>query len=94
MGQAVEIAFDVENPTAKPHRVLVDFRIHYVKANGRSAPKVFKLTKLELAPKARVRLTKKIALKPMTTRKHYSGTHRIDILLNGAIKPLGAFKLK
>lgn len=94
IGHAVTIAFDVENPTAKPHRVLVDFRIHYVKANGRSAPKVFKLTKLELAPKARVRLTKRIALKQMTTRKHYPGTHRIDILLNGAIKPLGAFKLR
>ncbi len=29
----------------------------------------------------------------MTTRKHYPGRHRVDILLNGRAKPLGTFEL-
>ncbi|WP_250126709.1 hypothetical protein [Chroococcidiopsis sp. CCMEE 29] len=29
----------------------------------------------------------------MTTRKHYAGTHQIEILLNGRTFPLGSFEL-
>ena len=93
IGGAVTIAFDVSNPTTKPQRVLVDFRIHFVKANGATSPKVFKLKELELAPRAGERLQKRVSLAEMTTRKHYPGSHVVDVVLNGQIKPLGTFTL-
>jgi 3-methyladenine DNA glycosylase AlkC len=93
MGGAVTIAFDVANTRRQPQHVLVDFRIHFVKSNGKSSPKVFKLKELDLAPRETVSLSKKVSLKEMTTRKHYPGRHVVDVVINGHVRPLGMFEL-
>jgi 3-methyladenine DNA glycosylase AlkC len=93
VGRSVTVAFEIMNAQSTPQRVMVDFRIHFVKANGSTTPKVFKLKMLELAPRASASLKKTVSLKPMTTRKHYPGQHRVDILLNGRAKSLGTFEL-
>jgi 3-methyladenine DNA glycosylase AlkC len=93
VGGSLQIAFDVANTTAKPQRVLVDFAVHYVKANGQSRAKVFKLKTLELQPHETLRVGKRISLAEMTTRKHYAGVHRVDAVLNGRAEPLGSFEL-
>lgn len=93
MGEKVYIGFDVTNTSSRPQRVLVDFCIHYVKASGKSSAKVFKLKVLELAPSERITLGKTISTAEMTTRKHHAGKHRVDVLLNGQARGLGAFEL-
>ena len=93
IGQAITIAFDVTNDSKQVQRVLVDFCIHYIKANGSSSAKVFKLKTLALAAGESVRMSKKISLAEMTTRKHYPGTHRVEALINGRTHPLGSFEL-
>ena len=93
-GASVTISFEVVNTLRRRQQVLVDFRIHFVKASGRSSPKTFKLRSLELGPGEAVRLAKKVSLVEMTTRKHHPGTHRVEALCNGQAFPLGAFKLQ
>lgn len=93
IGGSVAIAFEITNTDSQRQRVLVDFRVHFVKANGKTSPKVFKLKTIELAPQETVQLGKTISLAEMTTRKHYTGTHRVDVLLNGCALPLGSFEL-
>jgi 3-methyladenine DNA glycosylase AlkC len=93
IGGKVAVAFAVTNTTAKPQRVLVDFAVHYIKANGGSRAKVFKLKTLDLAPHETQRLGKQISLAEMTTRKHYPGPHRVDVILNGRSQLLGSFDL-
>jgi 3-methyladenine DNA glycosylase AlkC len=93
IGGKLEVAFDVSNRANQPQRVLVDFAVHYVKANGKSRPKVFKLTTLDLAPQETRRVGKQISLAEMTTRKHYPGLHKVDVILNGRSQPLGSFDL-
>ncbi|HEY9228573.1 MAG TPA: DNA alkylation repair protein [Gemmatimonadaceae bacterium] len=93
-GDSVTIQFEVANSTTRRQRVLVDFRIHFVKANGSTSAKVFKVKELSLAPRESAQLSKKVSLKEMTTRKHYPGRHRVDVLLNGRARLLGAFDLR
>ena len=93
IGDAVVVSFAITNPEPETQRVLVDFQVHYQKANGTTRPKVFKLKALELAPGETIRLRKKVSVKNMTTRTHYPGLHRVDALLNGRAEPLGAFNL-
>jgi 3-methyladenine DNA glycosylase AlkC len=93
MGQAVQIAFDVTNHSKLAQRVLVDFCIHYIKANGSRSAKVFKLKTLTLTAGESVRVSKRVSLAEMTTRKHYPGTHRVEALVNGQAEPLGTFEL-
>jgi hypothetical protein len=89
----VEIQFTLINKEQEKGRYLVDFQIHYVKSNGRTAPKVFKLKTVELAPEESVRFVKKVSLHEMTTRKHYPGRHKVEALINGTIFPVGEFVL-
>jgi 3-methyladenine DNA glycosylase AlkC len=93
IGDKLAFEFVLVNGSRKKARVLVDYAVHFVKANGGARPKVFKLTSLDLAPGARVELRRKVSFAPMSTRKPRPGRHRIDVLLNGAAVPLGAFEV-
>lgn len=93
IGGRVEIAFEVVNQRPKAQRVLVDLRVHFVKASGRTAAKVFKLKTLALPPRASARLRKGLVLVDLTTRKHYPGRHRVEAVLNGRPLALGSFAI-
>ena len=93
MGSSVVIAFVLVSTASKLQRVLVDFQIHYVKSNGFSNAKVFKLKTVEILGGEKLLLSKKISLSNMTTRKHYAGVHRVDVVVNGRVFPLGSFTL-
>lgn len=92
-GGQVRLSFELSNKTRNAQSLLVDFQVHYVKANGQTRPKVFKLSQLELLPNKSVQLSKKISLAAMSTRRHYPGKHQIDLLINGQLIPLGSFTL-
>lgn len=94
IGGVVGVSFEVVNTRPRAQRILVDLRLHFVKASGRTAPKTFKLKLLELAAGAAARLSKRISLAQLTTRKHYPGTHRIEAVCNGRAYPIGAFELR
>jgi 3-methyladenine DNA glycosylase AlkC len=93
-GGSVVLSAELTNRSARPLRVLVDCRVHFVKANGRTSPKVFKVRSLELGAGASERVRKTISLAELTTRKHYPGEHRVELLLNGRTVPIGAFLLR
>lgn len=91
IGDSVSVTFDLLNESGEPQRLLVDLRVHFVKASGKTAPKVFKLKSVALAPQERARFSKRIALAQLTTRKHYAGEHKVEVIINGATQSLGAF---
>jgi 3-methyladenine DNA glycosylase AlkC len=93
IGGSATILFDVINNGRATARAMVDFAVHFVKANGSTNAKVFKLKALVLSAGETVSITKKIALKQLTTRKHYPGSHRVTVQVNGETHPLGAFNL-
>jgi len=69
---------------AQDERLMVDYVIEFVKANGQRRPKVFKLKKLDIKAGERVRLTKNHRfLKDATTFKHFPGTQRVYMQING-----------
>lgn len=93
IGDKVRIEADLHNPTPQAQRVLADLKVHYVKAHGGAAPKVFKLQTLDIPPGATVAVGKTLSLQQMTTRTHYPGAHQVELVLNGRPQPLGQFQL-
>jgi 3-methyladenine DNA glycosylase AlkC len=83
IGESVTLTVGLTNEGSSTERLLVDLRVHFVKANGRPSPKVFKLKELDLPPHASAELTKTISLAQHTTRTHYPGQHRVEVLVNG-----------
>lgn len=94
MGERVSITCTLGNPTRRAQQVVVDLLVHFVKANGSTNPKVFKLANVDVAAGESVTMRKTISLADLSTRKHYPGLHRVDLQMNGAVSSLGSFVLQ
>ena len=92
-GDSVTLSCSVQSLASVPQSLLIDFVVHYVKANSSTRAKVFKLTACELAAGEQISLRKRLSLAAMTTRQHYAGEHRVELLINGQHVALGSFML-
>lgn len=91
IGDKVKIEVRIDNPTDQPCTALVDLRVHFVKANGSTSPKVFKGSELSLDAGESSIVRKTISVAQHTTRTHYPGEHTVDIMMNGNACPAGSF---
>jgi 3-methyladenine DNA glycosylase AlkC len=80
---AVGLTASIRNDGPEPARLAIDYVVHYVKADGRLAPKVFKLTTRTLDPGESVTVATRHALRQMTTRVHHPGQHAVELQVNG-----------
>ncbi|WP_075289645.1 DNA alkylation repair protein [Pararhizobium arenae] len=92
-GDAIEFSLSLSSSAYSAHQVMIDYAVHHQKANGTLSPKVFKWKSLELRPGETVELSKRHAIRPITTRQYYPGTHRIEILFNGNALAFADFEL-
>ncbi len=81
MKETAEFSFNIT--AHEDCKLMIDYAIHFMKANGKQKPKVFKCAKKELKKGETVFLNKKQSFKPLSTRKYYTGTHSIEIFING-----------
>jgi 3-methyladenine DNA glycosylase AlkC len=91
IGQSVTVTVELANEGSTTKPLLVELRVHFVKANGRLGPKVFAMKELELQPRESARITKTISLAQHTTRTHYPGQHRVEVLVNGQASEAALF---
>lgn len=83
VGSKVKFSCELLSTGASPQTLQVDFRVHFVKANGTTLPKVFKLKRVELGAGERTTLRASISFQVHTTRRPYPGKHRVELLVNG-----------
>ena len=93
IGGRVSIAFVLRSRSRMPQDLLVDMVVHFVKANGRTAPKVFKLKRVTVPARGRAEFSSSVSLAIHTTRKPRPGRHTVDVIVNGTAVPIGAFLL-
>jgi 3-methyladenine DNA glycosylase AlkC len=94
IGQSVKITFTVTNHKSGIQKALIDLRIYFVKSNGKASAKVFKLKSILLDCNESISIKKTISLRTMTTRKHYPGAHKVELIINGSTVNFGQFDLK
>ena len=63
-------------------KLRLEFVIDFVKANGKTSGKIFKISEGEYDQATR-RIEKYFSFKPISTRKYYAGEHAITIVING-----------
>jgi 3-methyladenine DNA glycosylase AlkC len=85
MGSRVTLSFDVESLGDEAQDLMIDYVVHYMKANGSWAPKVWKLTKKTIRPREVLHITRKHSFAPVTTRKYYPGLHAVEPQINGRV---------
>ncbi len=93
LGGTLAIAAEIVSLADAAQRLVVDYRIHYVRARGRSAAKVFKLRTFVLEPGATVSLGMRQTIRDFSTRRHYPGEHRVELMVNGTVAGTAVFRL-
>ncbi|NUN08129.1 MAG: DNA alkylation repair protein [Ignavibacteriaceae bacterium] len=92
-GEKLCFSFSLQSLRKSPRRLLIDYAIHYMKANGRTKPKVFKLSQKTIGRSESLEISKCHSFGEITTRKHYPGQHKLEILINGRSYGEAAFTL-
>ena len=87
--------FNVTVKALRDENLMIDYVIDFVKSNGKTAPKVFKLKKLALTAGQSVTLQKNHKfLKDSSTFKHYAGRHTMYLQVNGKRHGACEFELR
>lgn len=85
LNDSLEFSFHLISTSKSSQKVIVDYAIDFMKANGKKGKKVFKLKSFALEPKEELVITKKHSLRPITTMKYYPGVHHLYLQINGHI---------
>ncbi|MCF6325166.1 MAG: DNA alkylation repair protein [Gammaproteobacteria bacterium] len=94
LGNELKLRIKLVSSEKKPVPLMIDFVLHHMKANGKLRPKVFKLAKKMIAPGEVLTIEKRHPMRPITTRKYYSGRHEVELQVNGKIIASDSFNLQ
>ncbi|MCF6293810.1 MAG: hypothetical protein L3J04_10490 [Robiginitomaculum sp.] len=82
-GEKLQFSVEILSNSDQPQELIIDYILHFKKANGKLAPKVFKWSKFTLAAGQSRVLQKKHSIRPITTRKYYGGIQGLSLRING-----------
>lgn len=83
LGGSLSLEFSLLSLAKSEQKLAIDYAVHFMKADGKTRPKVFKLKVLTLAAGQSFRITKNHPVKRITTRTYYPGKQKVEILING-----------
>lgn len=92
-GEALQFSLSISSDARQDQAVVIDYIIHHRKANGSTSPKVFKWRTTTLPPNTTLALTRKHALRKITTRVYHPGLHTVEVMVNGVSVGQADFKL-
>lgn len=93
IGDTGLFTFELVHSENKPMKLRLEYAVYYMKSNGKQTRKVFQLTEKEFTNQQTFSFEKKQHFKNLTTRKHYSGSHRLVLVVNGVDKAEVTFEL-
>jgi 3-methyladenine DNA glycosylase AlkC len=93
LGDTIAIAVRLRSTDAKAQRLVVDYRVHYARAEGRTAAKVFKLKTFDLAAGDVAEVGIRQTIRDFSTRRHHPGDHGIELIVNGQTMARAGFTL-
>ena len=93
LGDSITLVARLRSTSTESQRLVVDFVVHHVNANGGSSPKVFKWTTIELPAGDAAELTKTRRIQTASTRRYHAGEHRIELQVAGTAVAESGFDL-
>lgn len=93
IGEEISFDFETELLEKTEHEVRTEYRIYFVKANGKSSGKIFQIGTYLMLPKQKMKVNRRHKFADLTTRKHYPGVHRLTVVINGKEMAEASFEL-
>lgn len=92
IGEKLHFSFVLVLKGDVEQKIRLEYKIHYVKASGKTSPKVFQIKEVVYKPGNFPQKFSQ-AFGDLTTRKHYAGMHKVDLIVNGVKKTELDFEL-
>ncbi|MFC3560380.1 DNA alkylation repair protein [Pedobacter jamesrossensis] len=93
IGSDLIFSFSVENTNLTEQKVRIEYAIYYMKQNGQLSKKVFKISERPYPAGSKISIIRKQKFVLITTRKFYTGLHKISLIINGIEKDVYVFEL-
>lgn len=93
IGSALGFAVEIRSTSKAPQSLVIDYLVHFKKANGTRAGKVFKWKTVDLKGGEVLTLDRSHAIRPITTRRYYTGVQAVSLRINGKDFGLQEFHL-
>lgn len=94
LGDEINFEYELTSQFSQKQKLAVDYKIHYLKKSGNHSAKVFKLTEKVISPRSTIKVSTRQSFADMSTRKHYPGQHKIELIVNGLAAHSFDFLLK
>lgn len=82
-GEELAFEFELKNGGNGENNFRLEYAIYYLKSKGTHNRKLFKVSDKVLKGNETIKIKRKQSFKDFTTRKHYSGLHKIAVVVNG-----------
>jgi len=92
LGDKLNFGFELKTTDKYLGKLRVEFVIHFMKANGKTVGKVFKICEGEYLVDQKL-IAKYFSFKAISTRKYYLGKHQLSVVVNGETLVSKDFKL-
>ncbi len=93
IGASATFSFDAVNKESKQVALRIEYAIYYLTSTGKISKKVFQITEKEFRAGEKISFARKQRFTDFTTRKHYPGGHKLEIIVNGVAKAIIGFQL-
>ncbi|TDW52030.1 3-methyladenine DNA glycosylase AlkC [Flavobacterium sp. 270] len=94
IGEYLQFQFNLKNLNKDPKTVRLEYAVHYKKAKGHLAKKVFKISEKIYQPNQLIKVERNQSFKIITTRVFHTGIHELSIIINGTESESLKFELK
>ncbi len=82
-GDALKFVATFRSTSDTSQQLVIDYVVHFRKANGRLVGKVFKWKKVTLGPQELRSDARSHGIRPITTRRYYAGEQGLSLRING-----------
>lgn len=89
----LRFSFVVRNVGAEPQMIRLEYAVFFKRKSGEHSKKVFKISERVFQPGEQARIEKKQSFRQITTRRYYSGEHRLSAIVNGKEQGIVSFVL-
>lgn len=85
VGSSVQLEFVVVATGSQTQTLMIDYAVRFQNVSGRGSRKVFKGKVVDLDPGMTTRMSRKVSLQQMTTRRIVPGRHSVEVQVNGVV---------
>lgn len=93
IGDHLCFTFSIKNKSNQTQKIRLEYFVYFLLANGKLSKKVFKISERNLTANETLYYRRRHSFKIISTRKYYTGIHKVSLVINGIEMKTNNFQL-